>query len=333
MRYQVKDIIQFFRNFRDERTKRKVSIFAICLFISCFIWLVVNLSKKYESDVYYPVVYSGIPGDEAYIEYADTVLVLKIKASGFRFLYMKYFQVQPPLNINLQHSLFKKSGKQNFYYLPTSSIGNEINSQLNNNAFLLGISPDTLLLKLKEVQSKKVPVKLSYTFNIAGQYKPYGTINLTPDSVIISGKSGFVDTIEFASTENLTVTDPEITSYKTSINKDLINRSLYLSDNLIGAEINIERFTEEEMSIPIEIINKPDSLDVNLFPDEMNIRYLVAMKDYDKINPKGFNAQVDFNEISEDRNFIKVRLEEYPDKVEITRTTPEKVEFILIRND
>ena len=57
----------------------------------------------------------------------------------------------------------------------------------------------------------------------------------------------------------------------------------------------VEKFTEDEKVIPIQLTNVPDSLQVNYFPKNVSLNYLVPISKYNKITAEQFSVvQCDF---------------------------------------
>jgi YbbR domain-containing protein len=246
---------------------------------------------------------------------------------------LKNIRIPHPLYINVRESLYKVPGSEYRYYLPISKFGLDLNRQLNSKTTLLSVQPDTLFLQIKEVESKKVPVRPRFTIELPSQYKPYGQVKVKPDSITVSGLDMYLDTLEFVATQPFKVKDVEKSKYNVPIAAAYKTQGMHISDDEFTVHFDIEKFTEEQRTLPLYVYNQPDTIQVKTFPSEVEISYLLAIKDYNKIAGSDFKAYIDYTDIKSEKNTLRVKLDEYPDQVEVNNISPEKVEFIIIKND
>ncbi len=333
MNKRVREILYFFSNLGDPKIKQKIYVFSACVFISAFIWVMIKLSKEYTTEIKYPIVYQKVPHDKVLVKTSDSLLRLKIETKGFRLFFLRNIRIPHPLYIDASESLYKVPGSRNRYFLPISEFGRDLNRQLNSKTKLLSVEPDTLFVQIKEVESKKIPVKPQYTIELPTQYKPYGQVKVKPDSIIVSGLDMYLDTLEAVYTKAFKIKEVDKDKYSISIANAYKKQGIHLSKDEFTVHFDIEKFTEEQRTLPLYVYNQPDTIQVKTFPSEVEISYLLAIKDYNKIAGSDFKAYVDYSDIKSDKNTLRVKLDEYPDQVEINNISPEKVEFIIIKND
>lgn len=293
----------------------------------------IKLSKEYTTEIKYPFVYQKLPHDKVLVDASDSILRLKIETKGFRIFFLRNIRIPHPLYINVSESLYKIPGSKNRYFLPISKFGRDLNRQLNSKTTLLSIEPDTLFVRIKDVESKRVPVRPQYTMDLPSQYKPYGPVNVKPDSITVSGLDNYLDTLEFVFTKPFVIKKNDKEHYDIPVANAYKKHGLHLSKDKFTVHIDIEKFTEEQRTLPLYVFNQPDTIQVKTFPSEVEVSYLLAIKDYNKIANSDFKAFVDYDDITNDKNTLRVKLDEYPDQVEVNNISPGKVEFIIIRND
>lgn len=93
--------------------------------------------------------------------------------------------------------------------------------------------------------------------------------------------------------------------------------------------IDVEKFTESEVTIPINTLNISN---IHLFPDEVKIRYIVAMKDYSNISNMSFNVEIDTTDFR-NKDRIPLRLAVSPSNTKVTNISPSEVNYIMINHD
>ena len=98
----------------------------------------------------------------------------------------------------------------------------------------------------------------------------------------------------------------------------------------------MEEFTETMVSLPVTVdcsgnsqVNPEDLL---LFPDHVDVHYLVALKDDSAITPDMFSAFVNCPDTLNTGRFrLSVEIREKPALVDILRIRPAEVEYIWIK--
>ena len=93
--------------------------------------------------------------------------------------------------------------------------------------------------------------------------------------------------------------------------------------------MNVTKYTEASIELPLVYENVPAGYGIKTFPDKVTVKYNVALKNYEKINPANFTAVIDYNEIKSGVNKLKVILTKYPNEINSPKIIPAKVEFII----
>ena len=87
----------------------------------------------------------------------------------------------------------------------------------------------------------------------------------------------------------------------------------------------MERYTESKREIPI---TTPDNVQMNLYPKFVQVRYMVAMKDYANINSQSFKVTIDTTNMFYSKLPVKLAL--YPNNIQIIGIEPKEVEYFII---
>jgi hypothetical protein len=125
---------------------RNVVVFAFFLFLSFLFWYLNSLGKDQEVDIRYPVKYINLPNNRQFNEQPPAKLNLYLKGPGYSILRLKYSGNRAPAVIDFSRTGYKKvtGGKPTDYYLITSDLVQEINTQLKSECRITAIKPDTL---------------------------------------------------------------------------------------------------------------------------------------------------------------------------------------------
>ncbi len=311
--------------------RRQGYTFLICVIISVFIWLMIKLSDDYYDTINCKINYVNIPEGKTILNSSDTTISLRLYARGFRLFSLKYMNSRPEITVNLQKTKLHKSRYTYSSYILTRPFIQSIKDELDIANEIESIYPDTLSFVLEDIISKKVPVVHKLQFSFAKQYQQYGNLKVSPDSITIKGLPSRIDTIRKIFTESKELADiSKSRSVTLLLEKPLKTKSFFMSSDTVNVFIPVEKFTEASIEIPIEIKDEQESK-IKLFPDKVNITYLVALKDYDKVGQDMFDAVVSPGHSKLNSRTLSVELERHPVFIKIKQINPSKVEFIILK--
>jgi len=300
--------------------------FILFFLLAVVFWFLTKLSKEYESTVIYPVAYENLPQDKLLQETPQSELGIHIKATGFKILSGKLF----PKTIKIDASnLSAKSATE--YYLLLSKQKTSIQKQMNAGVDIDHFMEDSIALNLGVLQQKKVPVQLQSEINYQLGYSAKGNIQITPDSITLSGPESILDTIRSVQTIPLVMND-----VASSINEELDLKPFAASDKIkfnqtsVTLSAEVEKFTEGTQKVSFVILNPPQDVTINTFPKEVTITYKVALSNFNEVNAASFLVECDYLMSSENNlSYLVPRLSRQPDLVKNVKITPSKIEFVI----
>jgi hypothetical protein len=316
------------RNISDNK---KVISYLVFVFIATIFWFLNALSKDYTTTVSYPVNYKNLPKDKILIRELPDKLFLEVKGGGFALLRYKISTAFQPINLNVSHQINNKKTRNNIlhYIMHTNNTQTKrnISRQLNKDINLQKIIPDTIGLHFANIIQKKVPVVPNVEITYASQFSLDGKITTIPDSIIASGPSTVIDTLQKVYTSLLEFNELDRnTKRNTSLKKiDKIS----FSNKRVVVKIPIDRYTEASQLIEITPINTPDSLNLRLFPAKIKVNYKVGLNNFNKIGENDFKVIVNYKNLTSKSDFLKIKLKKYPENIKDIEISPSKVEFII----
>ena len=314
-------------------SRNQLVMFLFCVVVSALLWLIIKLSREYEVVIPYPFTFKNIPPERVVESCSDTTLFITIRTQGFNVLYARYLKKQEPLVLNLKYfkNLHKDATQE--IILPTVNYTDVLSAQLKFKNQISAVSPERIIVKLNKLYRKKLPIVPSLDLSFAEQFMLYGKAVVSPDSVMVCGPKGFMDTMKCIMTEKFKSTDlKENSSVKLRLKLPVRNISVNAALYEVNVSIPVEKFTEKDIEVPLIVRNKPKSMDVKTFPDKIKISCFVALKDFDNVKTEMFSASVDFNDSRKGSvNTLNVRVDEYPQYIKISRFTPVRVEYIIMK--
>jgi len=324
-----------FGNLFEKRKKginKDMMIFTFFLFLSFIFWFLNSLEKEIQAEVRYPVRYVNLPENRVLSEDIPSKLTLLLEGSGYSILKIKLYGSRTPVALDVSDVNYRRvRGSSDLnYYIITSGLVQKLTNQLRSECRITSVQPDTLFFSLDRIISRTVPVFADIELTTDKQFFVKGDIIIEPDSVTITGPKKIIDTTSSVSTRKR-----KLTGLSETVKKNYplsVNNRFSISEKKVAITIPVEQFTEAGVTVPVKIINTPDSIDIKIFPDEVSVKCLVAISDYKKINDMPFEIVLDIGKADlNSSEKLPVEIINVPPFVKSLRFTPESVDFLIER--
>jgi hypothetical protein len=306
--------------------RKRVVLFSVFLLISASIWLLNALSKNYTSVIEYPLVYLDFPEDKVFVGEMPGHLDLQINAHGYALLRYKMFRDPVPISFKVSAFNLNRGQDSSSTFILTRYLKDQISRQMPAELQLLEIKPDTLFFHLAKKMTRMVKINPAFEYSIVKQFTIKDGIQFTPDSVEVTGPDLILDTLSSVLTERYNL--GELTrNYSDRIQ---LRKEDDLTYNLsrVSCSIELESITELQVSVPIEVINLPDSLILQTFPSAVKLNCRVGLSKYEKIETYPFRAVVDYEKIDERVSSLNVSMQNPPSYLLGYEFYPKTVEFL-----
>jgi len=307
-------------------SRKRILLFSVFLLISAAIWLLNAMSKNYTSDIEYPMVYEDFPENKVFVGELPGHLDLQINSHGYALLRYKLFKKPVPISFHISAFNLSRGQDSSSTYILTRYLKDQISRQLPSELQLLEIKPDTLHFRFADRVTRKLKIKPDFNYSIVKQFTIKDEIMLIPDSVEVTGPDLIIDTLDYILTERLDL--GELT--KNYEDRVRLSQKAELTYDVSRVEciIELERFTELQVSVPVEVLNLPDSILLQTFPSSIKINCKVGLSKYDRIENYPFRAVVDFEKIEERVPTLNVSIQNLPDYLLGYEYYPKTVEYL-----
>ncbi len=320
---------------KDSQKRKRLYTFSAFVLLSLLFWLIIKLSQEKEAPLQREISVVNVPSDMVITDISHDKITMNIRTIGFRLFY-KQLSRQPPY-IDLDFSMFQeiiKNGEVH-YFITGEQAALNISDVIENETEIISLNPDTLFLKVQIADQKKVAVEFEGEIDFSQGHKLYGNINITPDSIIVSGPQNIVANIDKVFTQHLSFEElEEPVKVQSGIVDPFPSEPLSFSETEVEIHIDVKEFTETNVRVPLQFdcsdkyedqINK-----VRLFPSNATIYYLVALDDYSEVNEEMFSLKVECP-FEKENNRLNIKVDSKPSNVEIIRMDPSWTEYILLR--
>lgn len=309
---------------------RDIIVFAFFLALSFVLWYLNSLGKEIESNISYPVRYVNLPRERVLKEDLPAQLELYLKGPGYSILKLRISGNRAPVILDVSSINYRRvvGSSTLSYYIKTSSLIPKLSAQLRSECTITAVKPDTLYFTFDKVISKEVKVVPDLNILTKRQYFVSGNITSQPETVIITGAKHVLDTITTVKTKFKEFTGVDRTFRKSIALKP--DGDYTVSEKKVTLTIPVQQFTEAETSVPVKVLNCPDSINLRIFPDVVTVKGLVSVSDYKKFRELPFEVVLDYSKADiKTGKKIAVELRNVPPFITSLRINPPAVDFLI----
>lgn len=294
--------------------------------ISFLFWMLIKLSKTYESEQKFTLNYINLPTNKLLQKEPLKQTTIRLEASGFKLFTSQISSKKITVDAK---QLRKKTNSKN--YILISNQKKNIENQLKKGIKITSFTNDSIFFDLGYLATKKLPIKPNYKVAYKTGYDLSDSIKFKPDSVTISGPEKTIDTIKFIKLEvvNLKQIDKNINEViKVKQFKNLKN--VNIKEKTVVMKATVDKFTEGEVEIPFTIINLPENIQITTFPKTVKVIYRVGLKNFYKVDVNSFSVICDYNYAKENSlTYLIPELKRNSEFSSNENVSPQKIDFLI----
>lgn len=311
---------------QELQVRKRILLFSLFLLVATFIWFLNALSKNYTTEIDYPMVYTDFPEGKVLVGEAPGHLELRINSIGYSILRYKILRKPVPISFKVSAFNLNWEQKSSMAFILTRYLNEQISSQLPSELQVLDIKPDTLYFHFSDSESRMVKVAPDLAYTMDKQFTLKNEIQMIPDSILVTGPVVIMDTLSQILTEH---SDLGILSRDYRDNLRLKEEpDLEYELSRVECMIEMERFTELQLTIPIEVENVPDTIKLQTFPSGIKLTCRIGLSKYEHVKGHPFRALVDYSEIDERSEVLPVDVLNLPDYLLSYEYYPKTVEYL-----
>jgi len=314
--------------FKSESNNKKLSTYALFLFISFSFWFLSMLSKQHETTLQVPLSYVNFPADKVLVSTPIAFVEARVKAPGFSILFYNLFNFSTlSLDVDQANTKPKKGGSEVFWFMNTKR--KDLAEVLSSSMELIAINPERLSMPFSNKAKKKVAIKLNQSISLKPEIWFASSIVLSPDSVMVYGEQQQLDAVDFIETEELILVD--VAENIIPILEVIIPDGLQCKTKNIEVTIEVEPFVEQMLKYKVEAKNLKKGYTVKLFPEVVQVTLRAPKDKYSMLKTDFLNLTVDASLIDSENRTLTVEVENLPSFIQMQRVYPSRLEFLLIK--
>lgn len=308
-----------------QKDKRQFLTFLVFVLISVVLWFLIKLTKDYSTQTVFLVHYTEVPVNK-WISTAEQNVKVSFVADGFVTLgHNLVRRTRRVVDIPLSEVPYRLEGGFTYSY-SSQYVAEKVAEWLGIPASNVTINDDKQFFNMEDLQSKEVAVMVPLDIHPERQFRVYGKPKVEPSVITVFGPKNTLDTLSAVHTEVLRANDVS-DDFQQVLKIDLFDGAIRSETTTVTAMVDVERYTEKEVEVPVTV---SDTLSVRFFPETMTVKCMVAIKDYGSITPASFSVMADTVQLHQLQPLLDIHLVTVPDKVQVLKTNPDKVEYLII---
>ena len=303
---------------------KKLNVFVLFFIISLTILILSKLSQNYQGTLVFKVKPTN--AKETQVILNDTSNQLKITLDTYGFKWLRYAVSKPIVEVDLESDVILKDS----ILIWTEKKGfSNISKQFGKDIKVININPDSLVFRYDINQVKKVPVKADLDVSFLQGFNTLDSIKVTPDSIKLIGPASLLKSIDFIKTKHKSFSD-----LKGNIDKpiqlvvDSISDEVKVESNIVQFHLEVSKFTEGVVTLPVTIVNVPEDVKINYFPKQITVKYATAINDFNSISKEDFKVECNYAN-SKNKSYLIPKIVAKPKNVKNIKLQEQQIEFII----
>ena len=283
-----------------------------------------KITSNYTKTIVFAVKPVDIPSDQVVLD--QSIDSIRLELNGYGYNLAKYYIDQPIVEISL-NDLDKVKSK---YQWTKQRNFSDLQEKFNESVSLISTSVNQIDFIIEQYESKNVPVELQLELNYKSGFDSFQEYKLSKDSITVTGPNSLIDTINVIETQKLVLNQIDSDINSAIWLKPSENQNVIYSEESIGFQLKVEKFTEESIKVPITIVNIDDNIKINYYPKVVSVLYRVSIKDYKAVNPMDFRVECDLNTINKDNSVLISSITKKPSNVKKSRIENNQIQYVII---
>ncbi len=274
---------------------RDLAVFVLALLLAFSIWLIHNLSLKYNDYLTSTVIAQCNLEGHANMSINRGEIVARCRATGYHVL-TSHIRANhnKPVTVDFNPSVMRHK-RDDLFYVLSSDLTEYAHLIYGEGVTLEYFVSDTVFFRFPEVDHKKIPVIPVYTISFADQHMCEGQLKVVPDSVTLYGETHRLESIDKVFTNHIKYT---------SLSSDIQGvvglenvKGVRMSVNQVHYLLDVTRYVEITRSLPVKVVNLPADKRLHVFPSQATISakftFPLVAGDYENLD-----LEVDYNDFA-----------------------------------
>lgn len=267
-------------------------VLLLALLLAFSIWLIHNLTLKYNDYMSVSVIAScSIPGHSS-VSADKSEVTARCRATGYKVI-RSYIRRGRNVQIQFRATDMKHKEGDVFYVTP-SDLKDYSHLIFGPEITVDYFVTDTVFFRFPFENYKKVPVLPISSVTYADQYMAEAPLKVMPDSVLVYGEPFRLENINAVYTRPINFID--LSEDITGVSKLEKIKGTRVSESEVRYELNVKRYVEIVTTVPVTVVNVPADKNMLVYPSAVEVSLKCNFPLVD--NPEsGLRVEADYNDL------------------------------------
>ena len=300
-------------------------LFLVFLCVSAVFWFILALNDNAQDHFNINLRIVNQPDSVTFISDVPEKIHVAVSDKGTN-LWRNGYLKHPTLNID-----FKEYSADGILRYSYNDLITSLKEKFGSGALITSVSLDSLQLYYTTNPGKKVPILVNCQVFPASGTTLEGSVKASPGSVYVYGDKATLDTINYVSTEPLTLRNiNETTELEVKIKKIKGARAM---PSKVILEVPIEPLVRKQAMITVTPVNVPKEEELLLFPSKIPVEYYVAMSRLNDDDDNSIELNVNYDDISHvSGEKLHVKTVRFPERLKNLKLNVDSVEYAVIKD-
>ena len=305
---------------------RELAVFLLALLLAFSIWLIHNLSLRYND--YLKVAVTAVCNIDGHSDVSENrcEVMARCRTTGYKLIRYNLIFRNRAVEVQFNPSVMKHKSDDTFY-VTSSDLQEYSHLIFGDKVTVEYFVSDTLFFRFPEQNNKRVPVYLVHSLSFRPQYINSSEFVCEPDSITIYGDKFKIDKIDKVFTEPVRYSDLH-ENIQGLVSIDEI-RGVRFSDSEVRYSMDVTRYVEVSRTYQIYPVNVPADKKLQVYPSYLEAVFKCRYPGTaDAIENLSF--VVDYNDfVSSLSGKCPVKSSAMPDEILFCDITPVAVDCVL----
>lgn len=288
-------------------------------------WFIMALNDEVQTDFTVKVEVTGVPASVTFIDEPIGQVTVTVRDKGTMLLRRKLME-QPVVRIP-----FSEFSSANRLRVSSSAMMNKLRSIFGNGATVSTTSTDSISVYYTSTPGKVVPVRVDAQVTAALGKVINGHPQLNMREVTIYSVGDVADTIMYVTTMPI-VRRNLSAPLKMKVGIRPI-KGVRIEPTEVEVTIPVEPLENRKIIVPVEPTGVPAGESLALFPQKVELSYLVPMSMNEGLPASAFKVVADYADISKTSSaMVRIKIAKLPEGVESATLPADSVEYTIIRS-
>ena len=245
---------------------RDWAVLLLALLLAFSIWLIHNLSLKYNDFLTVPVTAQCSIEGHSDVSSNSCQVTARCRTTGYSLIKHNLIGSRRVRTVGFKPEAVRHK-KDDIYYVTASDLHEYSHIMYGDDVTVEYFGSDTLFFTFPSVAYVKVPVHPVYSFSYREQYTNVGDLTVRPDSVTLYGELNLLKNIDRVYTKPLKKSDVDM-DIKGVVGLETVPK-LRLSTDEVEYSLDVARYVEIRGEVKLGTRNVPSDKEMVLLPSRV----------------------------------------------------------------